>query len=44
MMYRIEFENGSETHVLAATDKQAREIAMTLYPNKPIATVEESEV
>lgn len=43
MLYRIEFQNGSETYEHAMTEIEVREAVALIYPNKPIATVEEAE-
>lgn len=43
MLYRIEFENGSETYEHAMTEVEVREAVAAIYPNKPISIVEEVE-
>lgn len=42
MLYRIEFQNGSETYEHAMTEVEVREAVAAIYPNKQIVSVEES--
>lgn len=43
MLYRIEFENGSETYEHAMSEKEARDAVSAIYPNKTVSVVEEAE-